>query len=205
MQAAIEDVRPSIYDTNFSSLVRSANDGLDVASSFVPFPAGYNAFDPHVVLDATFGSDNVPTAPSIGYHIEVHWHLDNTYYRSLVRTLYDGGHAIMYDDGESKPLDLTRETWRFCSESFVPPTASLEFPSDMSSVLSYMLGLFANKAFMPHESQIFLPYSCATLTKQKKTSSRRRSTYSPPLPFLATLTRFLLTSLTRSRSSAICF
>lgn len=112
------------------------------------------------MLEAAFGFDDGPTAPSIGDRIEVHWSPDGTYYRRRVYTLSEALHVITYDDGNAGTLDLTREIWRFCA-AFISETASLVLLTYMPSVLGYMLYLFGNKKFMLCEGQDIPPCASA--------------------------------------------
>lgn len=73
------------------------------------------------------------TIPKLNDRVEIWWAEDETYYRGTITQQFKPKtFRILYDDGETEDLDLTREEWRFAADtSTQPPNSSQTMAFDV--------------------------------------------------------------------------
>ena len=133
IQAAIEDIRPSLSDNTLAVSIKDLMDDLDdeidnEIESVTNDTGKYPSKSKHDAnFDLSEGQANAQVEPientnseiqgksiAVGDKLSVYWPDDKQYYSGTVSRYFSrsGKHKILYDDGQSETLDMTKEIWK---------------------------------------------------------------------------------------------
>lgn len=84
------------------------------------------------MLHAKFGATDCAISPTIGCHVDVNWTIVSEIFPGYVRSRdVIRRHEILYDDGDSETLELSREMLRFGGSRDDATSATLSLSNDL--------------------------------------------------------------------------
>lgn len=133
------------------------------------------------------GDDTPSEPPTIGYHIDVHWPIDDNFYSVTVTNVDDqGSHEFQYNDGHQETPQMDEETWRFSNtvKSNSSSMTTQNLGSSKQECLRSLFDKFGKKSFKLHRTQGFeqFPLYNAYRSEQESFLKKFRMIPSEQLP-----------------------